>query len=272
MNTLKIGNTLRVGMISALALATALPAIAQPYRETPESAAARDEYQRQRQDYEGQRERYQDQQDQYQENRQAYEGTRRSYRAARRDYDRRLAEWQRGRTIYDRRYGSGSYARLYGRPVWDQTYWTSNSPPPYAGYYGASSSATGVSCSSSNSTVAGGVIGALAGAVLGSQVASRGVRTEGAVLGGVVGAVIGSSIGNAKDQKSYRCDSRGPYFSYDDTIAYREGRNRYSSSYDAGYYTRQKCRLAAAPIDAYGRDVRYVRVCPDQDGRYRITG
>ena len=27
-----------------------------------------------------------------------------------------------------------------------------------------------------------------------------------------------------------------------------------------------------APIDAYGNDVRYVRVCPDGDGRYRITG
>ena len=55
-------------------------------------------------------------------------------------------------------------------------------------------------------------------------------------------------------------------------MPYRESRNRYASSYDYGYYTRQRCRLAAAPVDAYGRDIRYVRVCPDQDGRYRITG
>ena len=25
-------------------------------------------------------------------------------------------------------------------------------------------------------------------------------------------------------------------------------------------------------IDSYGEDYRYVRVCPDGDGRYRITG
>jgi hypothetical protein len=260
-------NTLRIGMVSVIALATAAPVYAQQYRETPESAAAREEYQRQR-------ERYDDQQDQYQRSNDTYGQSRRNYADARADYDRRLAEWQRAQRIYDRRYGYGSYARLYARPVWDQTYWSSNSPPPYAGYYGRNSSATSVACtdSSSNNTVAGGVLGALAGAVLGSQVASHGARTEGAVLGGVAGAVIGGSIGNASDHDRYKCDSRGPYFSYNDTVAYREGRNRYSSSYDYGYYTRQRCRLAAAPVDAYGRDVRYIRVCPDADGRYRITG
>jgi hypothetical protein len=25
-------------------------------------------------------------------------------------------------------------------------------------------------------------------------------------------------------------------------------------------------------VDNYGEDVRYVRVCPDSSGRYRITG
>ena len=49
---------------------------------------------------------------------------------------------------------------------------------------------------------------------------ARFVRTEGAVLGGVVGAGIGGAVGNANDK--YRCDSRGPYYSYGDTIAYRE--------------------------------------------------
>ena len=32
----------------------------------------------------------------------------------------------------------------------------------------------------------------------------------------------------------------------------------------------QEVRLA--PVDSDGRDYRYVRVCPDADGRYRITG
>jgi hypothetical protein len=262
-------NTLKIGMVSVLALATAAPVYAQQYRETPDSAAARQDYERQRSEYEGQRGTYEAQQQQYQEDSRRYEGQRRDYRAARRDYDRRLAEWERARGIYDARYGRGSYARMYSRPVWDQTYWTSNSPPPYAGNYGRNST-NGVTCDTNNSTVAGGLIGALAGAVLGSQVAGRGDRTEGSVVGGVLGAAVGAGVGNANAK--YRCDNRGPYFAYDDTVEYREGRNRYASSYDYGYYTRQKCRLAPAPIDAYGRDYRYVRVCPDQDGRYRITG
>ncbi|WP_430424332.1 glycine zipper 2TM domain-containing protein [Phenylobacterium sp.] len=259
---------LKIGMASALALATAAPmAVAQQYRPT-------DEYQRQQQEYNRERERYEDQRAQYEGTRENYREARRDYRAARRDYDRRLAEWNRARTIYDQRYGYGAYARMYPRPVWDQSYWTRNEPPPYAGYYGRPASATSIPCSSgsrsNSSTVAGGVIGALAGAVLGSQIAGRGDRTEGAVLGGVAGAVVGGAVGNANDK--YKCDSRGPYFSYDDTVEYREGSRRYASAYDRDYYTRQRCRLAAAPVDAYGRDVRYVRVCPDSDGRYRITG
>lgn len=260
-------NVLKMSLASALALATALPAAAQQYRPTPE-------YQRQQEVYDSQRAQYEDQRAQYEDRREDYRETRRNYREARRDYERRLAEWNRAQAIYDRRYGYGSYARLYARPVWDQGYWTSNQPPPYAGYYGRQASATTVPCSSrsgSGNTVAGGVLGALAGAVLGSQVASRGARTEGAVLGGVAGAVIGGAVGNARDN-DYKCDSRGPYFSYDETLPYREGRNRFASSYDYRYYERQRCRLAAAPVDAYGRDLRYVRVCPDREGRYRITG
>ncbi|HEX7945904.1 MAG TPA: glycine zipper domain-containing protein [Phenylobacterium sp.] len=262
-------NSLKIGMVSVLALATAAPVYAQQYRETPQSQAARQDYENQRQQYEDANARYRDQQEQYSDSRDRYEGQRRNYREARADYERRLAEWQRARRIYDARYGYGSYARLYAQPVWDQTYWSSNRQPPYAGYYGRNSSADNVRCDN-NSAVAGGVIGALAGAVLGSQVAHRGSRTEGSVIGGVLGAAVGAGVGNAHDK--YQCDARGPYFTYNDTIEYREGRNRYSSAYDYGYYTRQRCRLAPAPVDAYGRDYRYVRVCPDQDGRYRITG
>ena len=255
---------IKIGTASALALATAAPVSAQQYRPTPE-------YQRQQEEYDAQRGQYEAQRDQYEDNRQAYSRSARSYREARRDYQYRLSEWNRARSIYDHRYGYGAYARLYPRPAWNQAYWSSHDAPPYAGYYGHPAAATSVPCSNNNgSGVAGGLIGALAGAVLGSNVAGHGDRTEGAVLGGVVGAGIGAAVGNANDR--YRCDSRGPYFSYDDTVPYREGRYRYSSNYDYGYYERQRCRLAAAPVDAYGRDVRYVRVCPDRDGRYRITG
>jgi uncharacterized protein YcfJ len=253
----------QLGLASALALATALPAAAQPYRPT-------EEYQRQQRDYEERRERYEAQRAQYQDTREDYREARRDYRTARRDYERRLTEWNRARAIYDRRYGAGAYARMYPRPAWDQSVWTRYESPPYAGYYGQNASAN-LRCDSNTNTVTGGIIGALAGAVLGSQVASSGVRTEGAVLGGVVGAGLGAAIGNSSDKK-YRCDSRGPYFTRDETIPYREGRRRFSSSYDSRYYAREGCRLAPAPVDAYGRDVRYVRVCPDRDGRYRITG
>ncbi len=254
--------TMKIGLASALALATAMPAAAQQPRPT-------EEYQRQQQDYERQRERYEDQRTQYEDARENHRDARRDYRTARADYDRRLAEWNRARGIYDRRYGYGAYARMYPQPRWDQNYWTRNESPPYAGYYGRPSTAN-VPCNSNNSTVAGGLIGALAGAVLGSNIAGRGDRTEGAVLGGIAGAVVGGAVGNANDR--YKCDSRGPYFTQDETVPYREGRRRYSSAYDTNYYTRQSCRLAAAPVDAYGRDVRYVRVCPDSQGRYRITG
>lgn len=253
--------TFKIVMASALALATAMPAVAQQYRPT-------EEYQRQQREYDRERAQYDQTREDYREARQDYRESRRNYREARRDYERRLAEWDRARGIYDRRYGYGSYARLYPRPVWDQTAWSRYEAPPYAGYYGSNVSAN-VRCDR-NSTVAGGLIGALAGAVLGSNVAARNARTEGAVLGGLVGAGVGAAVGNANDK--YKCDNRGPYFSYDETVPYREGRQRYSSAYDRSYYDRQQCRLAPAPVDAYGRDVRYVRVCPDAEGRYRITG
>lgn len=256
-------HVMKVGMASVLALGIGLPAAAQQYRPTPE-------YQRQQEVYDAQRSQYEDQRAQYEGRREDYRETRRNYAEARRDYERRLAEWNRAQAIYDRRYGRGSYARMYARPVWDQNAWSSYEAPPYAGYYGRNTASSNVPCNTSNNTAAGGVIGALAGAVLGSQVASRGARTEGAVLGGVAGAVIGGAVGNANAK--YKCDSRGPYFSESDTIAYREGRNRYASSYDYNYYESRRCRLAPAPVDAYGRDIRYVRVCPDDQGRYRITG
>lgn len=256
-------NVINIGLASALALATALPAAAQQYRPTEQSVREQQRYEEQRAQYDAQREQYEDRRADYRE-------TQRDYRSARRDYDRRLAEWERARNIYDRRYGRGSYARMYARPVWDQRAWASYEAPPYAGYYGRNSNANVPCNSNNNSAVTGGVIGALAGAILGSNVASRGVRTEGAVLGGVVGAALGAGIGNANDK--YKCDNRGPYFTYDETIEYREGRNRFRSSYDRNYYAEQRCRLAAAPVDAYGRDVRYVRVCPDSQNRYRITG
>jgi len=262
----------KMGMVSALALATALPAAAQqPWRETPDSVAQRQQYEAQQQQYQDQQDQYRDQRDRYDARRDAYQDARDDYRAARADYDRRVADWEYARARYDARWGYGAYARRYARPVWDESRWAySDRYDSYgADRYGRNASATVVPCNN-NSAVGAGVIGAIAGAVLGSNIAARNARPEGAVLGGVVGAGLGAAVGHANDR--YKCDSRGAYFAYGETVPYREGRDRYASAYDYGYYARQRCRLAPAPVDPYGRDIRYVRVCPDETGRYRITG
>jgi hypothetical protein len=243
---------LKAGLVSALAMATAVPAFAQQYRPTQE-------YQRDYRDYQAQQAQYED--------------SRAGYESARRDYERRRDDWARARADYDRRYGPGSYIRAYGpEPTWDDRRWARYAPS--AGYYGRDSAYTSADCrSNNNNAVAGGLIGALAGAALGSNVAANGRGTEGTVLGAVVGGAIGAGIGNARDR--YKCDSRGPYFTYQDTVPYRESsydRRARSGRYDYAYYNRQRCRLAPAPVDSYGQDYRYVRVCPDREGRYRITG
>lgn len=251
---------LKIAMASALALAAAAPAFSQPYQYQPTEQYQRD------------LNRYQNDRADYDSSRAAYDSSRGDYQIARRDYERRLANWQAARADYDARYGYGSYVRIYGpAPVWDEARW-SYSPPRAAGYYGRDTAYTaGAGCRSNNSgSVAGGIIGALAGAALGSNVAANGRGTEGAVLGAVVGGGIGAAVGHANDK--YRCDSSGPYYSYNDTVPYREARDFRSGRYNYSYYTRQRCRLAAAPIDNYGDDYRYVRVCPDRYGRYRITG
>lgn len=180
-------------------------------------------------------------------------------------YDTGRQQWERdrdryyaARDEYDRRYGYGAYDRRH--PGEANRYLA-----PYAGAVGVDTSANVVNrdeCrqdAKRNATV-GGVIGALAGAALGSNVAARNAKTEGSVLGALVGAGVGAAVGNA----SAKCDTRGNYWTYEQTQPYRDSSGRYAS---AG----ERCRLAPAPTDYNGRvETRYVRVCPDADGRYRV--
>ena len=219
-----------------------------------------------------QQRQYQQQQSQYQDQREAYNDRQDNYQAERADYEARRAKWERDRADYDARYGSGAYVLRYGewryegyRPVNDG----------YAQGYGPGPDVYRDSpCERrrGNNATAGGVIGALAGAAIGSNVAARNARTEGAVLGAVIGAGVGASVGRSTAQ----CDNTGYYYSYNQTYPYNEGgyyRGASSSGrYNYRYYARRGCRLAVAP--AYyngGSDYRYVRVCPDNRGRYRIT-
>ena len=291
-----MNTALRIGMASVLALATAAPAFAQQpqyqpqqyqrdpqdypppgpqYQQTGPSAADQQQYQQDRRDYEARKDAYDARKDAYDARRDNYEASRADYQAARADYERRHAQWERARADYDARYGYGAYIRVYGpAPVWDSRRWGPYVAvnPPYAGDYGRPSyyvAPANVECRNDHSAAtAGTILGAIAGAALGSNIAASGHRTAGSILGGVVGAGVGGAVGHAHDR--YRCDSHGPYYAYGDTVTYRVDPAYRDARYDD--YVRMRCRMAPAPIDRDGRDVRYVRVCPDADGRYRITG
>jgi hypothetical protein len=183
------------------------------------------------------------------------------YDATRQQWERDRDAYYAARDKYDRRYGNGAYDRRY--PGEGGRYST-----PYAGgAYSLDTSANVVNreeCrqdAKRNATV-GGVIGALAGAALGSNVAARNAKTEGSVLGALVGAGVGAAVGNA----SAKCDTRGNYWTYEETQPYRHADGRYAQA-------NERCRLAPAPTEYNGRvETRYVRVCPDSDGRYRVEG
>ncbi len=300
--------SLILALTAATALSAVAPAFAQTqYREVRDPVADAqyqrdlDSYNRQQNAYQNQTGAYNDRVDAYANDRVAYENRRSQYLRDRAEYDRRYGvgaydrrypdyyrdyyrpyaerygqndrvafenrreQYLRDRAAYDRRYGSGAYDRRY--PDNYRQY-----SATYADRYGVNTSAQVATCDSRNNATVGGLLGALAGAALGSNVAARNARTEGAVLGAVVGGAIGAKVG----QSTARCDQSGYYYSYDQTQAYREAmddRRGNSGRYNYSYYSQQRCRLAPAPTEYGGRmETRYVRVCPDAQGRYRITG
>jgi hypothetical protein len=254
--------SLNAALAAVLALSGGATAMAQPYSYDPDAEAR---YQQQQQDYDNAQADYADRQAAYDQNRDDYAARLAAYHRQRHDYEQARAD-------YDARYGEGAYQRQYGDA--DSRY-----PAPAAGDYQADTAYTDTrpygdaACAQrrDDRTVGGGLIGALAGAAIGSNIAGRGVRTEGAVLGAVAGGVVGGSIGRS----TAHCDTVGYYYRYDQTYAYREGqwdREASSGEHDYGWYSSRGCRLAVAPA-RYGEDTddRYVRVCPDDEGRYRFT-
>jgi hypothetical protein len=153
--------------------------------------------------------------------------------------------------------------------------------------------------------VTGGLLGAGAGAVIGSQMAARGHRTDGSLLGGVIGAIAGAKIGHS----TAACNSAPPLPppAYGEappppppppSAYYRPepGPAEYGPPPPPAYVQRETvwvygrhgarfrviedrrgpdgCTLAESPVYMPdGRvDQRYVRVCPDDRGRYHIVG
>jgi len=189
-----------------------------------------------------------------------YQQRLRDWQAERDRYEAQRQAYEADRRAYDERY---RYPRVYERRV------EVRDP-----YYAYRDSPCERRASNDDRKVAGTIIGALAGAALGANVAAPKVTSEGAVLGAVVGGALGAGIASGTDHDRYaaRCDNVGYYYTYEETFPYREDsvyyRDRRSGRYDYSYYSRQRCRLAVAPYDS---DYRYVRVCPDRDGRYRLT-
>ena len=240
-----------LGLSALLALGSSASVFAQNYDP---------DYQQRLDDYRNRSENYQNRSDAYRDRLDDYQARRDAYEQQQSDYQRRRDDYEAARRDYDARYGVGAYDRYLASRG------SGYAPPPVNDF--ASSEA----CRdrTTNRTVAGGLLGALAGAALGSNLAARNARPEGAVLGAVVGGAVGAGVGRS----TANCDGDGYYFSYSETYPYREPswqRGR-SGRYDYAYYRDRNCRLAIAPANWEGRvDDRYVRVCPDGRGRYRIT-
>jgi hypothetical protein len=219
---------------------------------------------------------YNDQQSDYARSQSDYDQRRMDYADNRADYERQKADYERARADYDRRYGYGAYERQYGVFVYhdnyaDNDYYDRRAYRGYDSDYYRSYRNSPCERSRDNRTAGGALIGAIAGGALGSNLDDDGNRAEGTVLGAVVGGLIGANVGRS----TARCDATGYYYSYDQTYPYREAaryRGGRSGRYDYRYYNSRRCRLAIAPAYYRGStDYRYVRVCPDRRGRYRIT-
>lgn len=157
--------------------------------------------------------------------------------------------------------------------------------------------------STTNRTTGGGLAGAGIGAAVGSGIAARGHRTDGAILGGVLGAVVGSMAGRSSAAcapgSSYTTPPppppppsayNGGYGGGYQEPYYRQGSydNGGRDSYYERSYERQDsyrvdnrsgqadvngCTLAESPIYLPdGRtQKRFVRVCPDANGKYQVV-
>jgi hypothetical protein len=292
--------SLKAGLAALLMLSSAPAALAQTY-DAPQYPAPdysqqqdqqqlqyqrqQDEHQRQveqyqgaRQRYDDQRSRYETQQNVYQQQRDAYQGARARYEADRDAYDAEYGSgsWQRYYAdhpdAFDARYGAGAWERdfgSYGDNAYGRGYYA-----PNADSYGAPSAYAGSRYSCDNrkagAGLVGGVIGAIAGGAIGSSVAEGSARGSGTAIGAVLGGLVGVGIGRSVAD----CDDNGYYFSYDQTYPYRESEweQGRSGSYDRRWYESHRCRLAVVPATYNGdTEDRYVRVCPDGNGRYRIT-
>ncbi len=161
-----------------------------------------------------------------------------------------------------------------------------------------------------NRSVTGGLLGAAGGAVVGSQFAANGHRRDGSLLGGIVGAIAGATIGHSTaacnsappppppgegpppppppgPQAYYQPAPPPPPPGYNGAYypppppAYAErdavwvyGRHGMRFRVMEDRIGPDGCTVAESPVYMPdGRvDRRFVRVCPDYQGRFHIVG
>jgi hypothetical protein len=135
-----------------------------------------------------------------------------------------------------------------------QVYGQQRPAAPPAGAYGADTAyAAPANCGGARA-VAGGSPGAVVGIVVGSNAPGLDNKTEALP---------------ARFYDKHQCDQRGAYWRYGDTVPY-QAQSLAAPDPHAAEYTARGCRLAPAAVNE--QEARYVRVCPDSAGRYRITG
>jgi hypothetical protein len=161
-----------------------------------------------------------------------------------------------------------------------------DAPPPGYGYNPCQREA-------GNRGVIGALVGGGIGATVGSQLAANHHRTDGSVLGGVLGALVGAGVGHstaacdhayapppppppAPPAQAYDgYDDYGPAYPqqgrWDGAWAYGRGGERYPIAHAAA--GPDGCTLAESPVYLPdGRvEKRFVRVCLDERGRYRVV-
>jgi len=71
------------------------------------------------------------------------------------------------------------------------------------------------------------------------------------------------------DGGAQKCDQAGAYWSYDETLPF-DADPAARADPNAAAYVSRGCRLA--PAQAGGAEQRYLRVCPDGSGKYRVGG
>lgn len=163
-------------------------------------------------------------------------------------------------------YTSGGYASTY---PYGATPTYPYSTAPYAGGYAVNSSyGAATPCVGGPGSLNMGALSAAANAALAGKTFSATTEVNRAVLGAVVDRTLGHRAIAAS-----QCDADGYFYTVEQTQPYREGyydaQGRWVVGVTSAYAS---CRLAPAPTDANADTWRFVKVCPDSGGRFRISG